>query len=293
MLIGGIEAGGTKMICAVGDEDGKLIDRITIPTEQPETTVPEMIRYLKKWNLEALGIACFGPVDLNKDSETYGFITETPKKEWKNFPMVRTFETELGIPIGFDTDVNGAVLGEVKYGAAKGCECAIYITIGTGVGVGVYCNGKLLHGLAHSEGGHIFIPKHPKDQYEGNCPYHKQCFEGLACGPAIEKRWGKKVVNLSGQKEVWELEAYYIAEAITNYILTYSPQKIILWGGVMHQEYLFKMVRQKTKELLNGYIRNNMILEQMEHYIVAPKLGENPGIIGALCLGMKAIRKDL
>ena len=289
MIIGGIEAGGTKMVCAVGDEQGRLIDRTIIPTEQAETTIPKIICYFKKWKLDALGIACFGPIDLNKDSRTYGYITKTPKKGWENFPMVKTFESELDIPIGFDTDVNGAVLGEVEYGAAKGCECAIYITIGTGIGVGVYCNGKLLHGLVHPEGGHILIPKHPKDQYEGSCPYHKRCFEGVASGSAIEKRWGKRAAELWDQSIVWEMEAYYIAEAITNYILTYSPEKIILWGGVMHQKQLFNMVRQKTKEKLNGYVYHHMILGQMEHYIVAPELGENPGIIGALCLGRRAI----
>ena len=288
MRIGGIEAGGTKMVCAVGDENGRLLDRITIPTRLPETTIPEMISYFKKWKIEALGIACFGPVDLNKNSETYGYITETPKEGWRNYPIVKAFKDALDIPVGFDTDVNGAVLGEVTYGAAKGCESAIYITVGTGIGAGVYCNGKLLHGLVHPEAGHILLPKHPKDNFKGNCPYHSNCFEGLASGPAIEKRWGKSAKELNAQPEVWEMEAFYIAEAIMNYVLTYSPEKIILWGGVMHQEQLFDMVREKTKELLNGYIHHDMILEHMEQYIVAPGLGENPGIIGAICLGMQA-----
>ncbi len=287
MRIGGIEAGGTKMVCAVGDENGKLLDRITIPTRLPETTIPEMISYFKKWEIEALGIACFGPVDLNKNSKTYGYITETPKEGWRNYPMVKAFKEAFDIPVGFDTDVNGAVLGEVTYGAAKGCECATYITIGTGIGAGVYCNGKLLHGLVHPEAGHILLPKHPNDSFKGGCPYHSDCFEGLASGPAIEKRWGKSAKELTGQNEVWEMEAFYIAEAIMNYILTYSPEKIILWGGVMHQEQLFDMVREKTKKLLNGYIHHNMILEHIDNYIVAPGLGENPGIIGAICLGMQ------
>lgn len=288
MRIGGIEAGGTKMVCAVGDENGRLLDRITIPTRLPETTIPEMVSYFKKWEIEALGIACFGPVDLNKNSKTYGYITETPKEGWRNYPVVKAFKDALNVPIGFDTDVNGAVLGEVTYGAAKGCESAIYITVGTGIGAGVYCNGRLLHGLVHPEAGHILIPKHPKDSFKGNCPYHSNCFEGLASGPAIEKRWGKSAKELNAQPEVWEMEAFYIAEAIMNYVLTYSPEKIILWGGVMHQEQLFDMVREKTKELLNGYIHHDMILEHMEQYIVAPGLGENPGIIGAICLGMQA-----
>lgn len=292
MLIGGIEAGGTKMVCAVADEAGKLIDRMTIPTKTPEMTIPEMFDYFKKWKIEALGIGCFGPIDPDPTSWTYGYITETPKLAWKNYPIVKSFEDALHVPVGFDTDVNGAVLGEVVYGAAKGYDCAIYITIGTGIGAGVYCNGKLLHGLVHPEAGHMLLPRHPKDSFEGGCSYHKSCFEGLASGPAIEKRWGKSAKELSGKKEVWELEAFYIAEAIVNYILTYSPQKIILWGGVMHQEQLFPMVREKTKELLNGYIHHSMILEHIEDYIVAPGLGENPGILGAVCLGIQAWKES-
>ena len=199
------------------------------------------------------------------------------------------FEDALGVPVGFDTDVNGAVLGEVTWGAAKGLDSAIYITIGTGVGVGVYVNGGLLHGLVHPEGGHILLMKHPKDTYEGKCPFHKTCMEGLAAGPSIEARWGKKAAELADRDEVWELEAYYIAQAITDYILTYSPQKIILWGGVMHQEKLFGMVRKEVQRLLNGYVAHEMITERIDEYIVPPALGEDPGIKGAIKLGLDAL----
>lgn len=286
MLIGGIEAGGTKMVCAVGHEDGTIIDRISLPTRQPKETLDEIIAYFKKWEIEALGIGCFGPVDLNRKSPTYGHITKTPKLGWENCDIVGIFERELGIPVGFDTDVNGAVLGEVVWGAAKGCENAIYITIGTGVGVGVYANGKLMHGLVHPEAGHTLLSKHPHDTYQGRCPFHPNCVEGLAAGPAIEARWGKKAYELADRKEVWEMEAYYIAQAVTNYILTYSPEKIILWGGVMHQEQLFDMVRTKVKEMLGGYVHHPMVEEKIDEYIVAPALGENPGIMGAIWLGV-------
>ena len=289
MLIGGIEAGGTKMVCAVGDENGVIQDRVSFPTRQPQETFADMITYYKDKDIKALGIGCFGPVDLNRKSKTYGYITKTPKAGWNNCDIVGTFEDALGVPVGFDTDVNGAVLGEVTWGAAKGLDSAIYITIGTGVGVGVYVNGGLLHGLVHPEGGHILLMKHPKDTYEGKCPFHKTCMEGLAAGPSIEARWGKKAAELADRDEVWELEAYYIAQAITDYILTYSPQKIILWGGVMHQEKLFGMVRKEVQRLLNGYVAHEMITERIDEYIVPPALGEDPGIKGAIKLGLDAL----
>lgn len=291
MLIGGIEAGGTKMVCAVGDENGKILDRKSFPTRQPKETFADMISYFKEWEIKALGIGCFGPVDLNKNSKTYGYITSTPKPGWADCDVVGTFQEALGVPVGFDTDVNGAILGEVTWGAAQGAESAIYITIGTGVGVGVYVNGKLLHGLVHPEAGHILLERHPKDTYKGRCPYHNNCMESLASGPAIEERWGKKAFELADKSEVWELEAYYIASAVANYILTYSPQKIILWGGVMHQEQLFAMVREQVKKLLNGYVANPMILEKMDEYIVKPQLGEDPGILGAIKLGLNALEE--
>lgn len=289
MLIGGIEAGGTKMVCAVGDENGVIKDRTSFPTRQPGETFADMIAYYRNWDIQALGIGCFGPLDLNRQSRTYGYITKTPKPGWGNCDIVGAFKDALGVPVGFDTDVNGAVLGEVTWGAAKGLDSAIYITIGTGVGVGVYVNGGLLHGLVHPEGGHILLIRHPKDTYEGKCPFHKNCVEGLAAGPSIEARWGKKAAELADRDEVWEMEAYYIAQAITDYIFSYSPQKIILWGGVMHQEKLFGMVRKEVLNLLNGYVAHEMITEHIDQYIVPPALGEDPGIMGAIKLGLDAL----
>ena len=289
MLIGGIEAGGTKMVCAVGDESGKVMDRVSFPTRQPEETFRDLIDYFKGLDIQALGVGCFGPLDLNKDSKTYGYITKTPKKGWEYCDVVGTLKNALNVPVGFDTDVNGAVLGEVTWGAAKGAESAIYITVGTGVGVGVYVNGGLLHGLVHPEAGHMLLGRHPEDEYVSCCPYHKNCMEGLASGTAVSGRWGKKGVELADRDEVWELEAFYIGQAIANYVLAYSPQKIILWGGVMHQEKLFDMVRREAKNMLNGYIPHDMILNSMEEYIVPPALGEDPGIMGAIKLGLDAL----
>lgn len=299
MRIGGIEAGGTKMVCAIGEikdnavlekeSEIKIIERVTIPTTTPEKTLPQMIEFFTDKDIKALGIGCFGPIDLDKKSTTYGHITSTPKAEWRDCDMAGTFARALGIPVGFDTDVNAAVLGEVLWGAANGCDSAIYITVGTGVGVGVYCNGGLLHGLIHPEAGHILLQRHPDDSYHGKCPFHPNCAEGLASGPAIEERWGNPAAELAEQQEVWELEAYYIAQAITNYILTYSPQKVVLWGGVMHQQQLFGMVRSNVKKLLGDYVSHPMLMGTLEDYIVAPKLGENPGIMGAFGLGLRKI----
>ena len=289
MLIGGIEAGGTKMVCAVGDESGKVMDRVSFPTRQPEETFRDLIDYFKGRDIQALGVGCFGPLDLNKNSKTYGYITKTPKKGWEYCDVVGTLKNALNVPVGFDTDVNGAVLGEVTWGAAKGAESAIYITVGTGVGVGVYVNGGLLHGLVHPEAGHMLLGRHPEDEYVSCCPYHKNCMEGLASGSAVSGRWGKKGVELADRAEVWELEGFYIGQAIANYVLAYSPQKIILWGGVMHQEKLFDMVRREAKNMLNGYIPHDMILNSMEEYIVPPALGEDPGIMGAIKLGLDAL----
>lgn len=288
MRLGALEAGGTKMVCAVGDESGKIFEQISLPTKTPEETVPAMIDYFKNAKVEALGIGCFGPIDPDKQSETYGYITSTPKLAWANYNIVGAFETALGIPVGFDTDVNGSVLGEATFGQAKGKSSVIYVTIGTGVGVGVYIEGKLLHGMLHPEAGHVMVRRREGDTYEGKCPYHKACLEGMAAGPAVEARWGDKAIHLKDRKEVWDLEAYYIAQALTGYILTLSPEMIILGGGIMHQEQLFPMIRSYVTEMLNGYIQTSEV-KDMEHYIVPASLNDDQGIMGALELGRRAL----
>ncbi|SFR69064.1 ROK family protein [Anaeromicropila populeti] len=285
MLLGGLEAGGTKMVCAVGDENGKLIDRKVFPTETPDVTIPAMISYFKDFPVEAIGIGSFGPLDLDRKSETFGYITSTPKPFWGNVNLRGAFLEEFHIPVGIDTDVNGAALAEATWGAGAGCDVVLYITIGTGVGVGVCIGGKLLHGLVHPEAGHILLEKLPNDTYSGKCPFHPNCLEGLAAGPAIEGRWGKKAIELADSEGVWKMEAEYVSQALVNYILTYSPNKIVLWGGVMHQPQLFPMIRNGVVNKLNGYIRHDAIVKNIEEYIVAPKLGDDPGIMGALRLG--------
>jgi len=288
MKIGALEAGGTKMVCAIGNEDGIIIKREVFPTQTPDITMPFLIDFFMNEGIDALGIGCFGPIDPNKNSVTYGYITSTPKLPWKNYNIVKTFSDAFKIPIGFDTDVNAAALGEAAWGALKDCEVGIYITIGTGVGVGVCVNGKPLNGLIHPEAGHILIRKIENDGYKGKCPYHSDCFEGLASGPAIEGRWGKKAYELKDVAEVWDLEAHYIAQALANYILCYSPNRIVLGGGVMHQEQLFSLIRKKVPEYLGGYVSSDSINKNIDEYIVPTGLGDDSGIKGAIRLGYMA-----
>ncbi len=283
MLFGALEAGGTKMVLAIGNENGEILEQRSIPTETPEITIPQIIEYFKGKGIQALGIGSFGPIDLDRTSSTYGYITSTPKLAWANYDFVGNIQKELQIPIGFDTDVNASALGEATWGSMKGLNSGIYITIGTGVGVGVYQNGSLLHGMLHPEGGHILLNKHPEDTFGSVCPYHSHCLEGLASGPSIEKRWGRKAIELKDQHEVWELEAYYIAQGLVNYILTLSPHKIVLGGGVMHQEQLFPLIRKKVLELLNGYVRTAQI-EDIDNYIVPASLKDDQGIMGCIQL---------
>lgn len=279
------------MVCAIGNEKGEIFEQISIPTQTPEITVPKMISYFKEKNTEALGIGCFGPIDPDKGSKTYGYITSTPKLAWADYNIVGTFQEALLCPVGFDTDVNGSVLGEVTFGQGKGKSCVVYVTIGTGVGAGIYVEGKLLHGMLHPEAGHVLIRRRSDDAYKGKCPYHKNCLEGLAAGPAVEERWGLSARDLSSRDEVWDLEAYYIAQALTNYILILSPEMIILGGGVMHQEQLFPMIRNYVKEMLNGYLKTEELTD-LEHYIVPASLHDDQGIMGCLELARRALLEE-
>jgi len=288
MKIGALEAGGTKMVCAVGNEKGEILDQISLSTLTPKETMPGIIDYFHKAGIEALGVGSFGPVDLNKKSDTYGYITSTPKLAWRNYNLLGELKKELFVPMGFDTDVNASMLGEVTWGNARGLDSAIYITIGTGVGVGIISNGALLHGMLHPEAGHILLAREAHDSYKGKCPYHGTCLEGLAAGPAIEERWGKSGKDLAGIQQVWELEAFYIAQALVNYTLIVSPQRIILGGGVMKQEQLFLLIRQKYKELMNSYIVTRET-ENLDEYIVPAGLDGNQGIMGCIALALQEI----
>lgn len=279
-MLGAIEAGGTKFICAVGKKGGEPVERLQIDTEIPETTIPKVIDFFKKHDMDALGIGSFGPIDINRTSDTYGYITSTPKPGWVNFPFVQTMRKEWNVPIAFTTDVNAAAWGEYKRGAGAGTRSCLYITVGTGIGAGAVVDGKLLQGHSHPEMGHIRIRRHPDDSFAGFCPYHQDCLEGLAAGPAIELRWGKKGYELSEGHPAWEMEAYYLAQAIMHYSLILSPEKIVIGGGVLKQSHLFPMIRERVQEQARGFLH----LPPMDEYIVPPKLGDDSGVIGALLL---------
>lgn len=290
MLFGALEAGGTKMVCAIGNENGEILEQKAFPTLTPEETMPHLISYFKDKEIAALGIACFGPIDLNRNSETYGYITNTPKLAWANYDIVGTMQRALNVPVGFDTDVNGSLLGEVTWGCAQGLTDAVYLTIGTGVGGGVLTNGRMLHGMVHPELGHLRVAPREDDSYRGHCPFHGTCLEGMACGPAIEERWGAKGVELAPRPEVWDLESYYLAQAIASFVVILSPQKVILGGGVMHQEQLFPMIRRKVQEMLNGYVQSKE-LEDIENYIVPASLHDDQGIMGCIKLAMNELER--
>ncbi|MGL5278982.1 MAG: ROK family protein [Cetobacterium sp.] len=286
MKLGAIEAGGTKFVCGIADENGNILERVSFPTETPEITLQKVYEFFKNKGVEAIGVGSFGPIDPNPNSETYGYITKTPKKYWSDFNLIGELQRNLNIPMAFDTDVNGAALGEATWGAAKGLKNCLYLTIGTGIGGGALVSGKLVHGMLHPEMGHIFVRRHKNDSYVGKCPFHKDCFEGLASGPAIEERWGVKAYELPIDHEAWELEAYYIAQALVNYILTISPEKIILGGGVMKQSQLFPLIRKNVKEMLNNYVQTKEILENIDEYIVYPGLEDNAGLLGCIALAL-------
>jgi fructokinase len=291
MILGAIEAGGTKFVCGIGNENGDIIEKISFPTTTPEETLKLVTDYFKDKQIEALGVGSFGPIDLNTESSTYGFITSTPKKHWKNVNLLGELKKHIDVPMAFDTDVNAAALGEIEWGAAKGLDSCIYMTVGTGIGVGAVTEGKLIHGMLHPEMGHILVKRHEDDTYKGNCPFHGDCLEGMASGPAIENRWGQKGVVLSANPQVWELEAYYLAQALVNYILVLSPKKLILGGGVMQQKQLFPIIIENVVNLLNGYIQHENLLVCIDDYIVPPELGDNAGLCGALALAKNMITK--
>ena len=290
MRLGGLEAGGTKMVMCIGNESGEIFTQMSIPTRTPAETIPEIIKWFSDKNIDALGIGCFGPIDVSPESPTYGQILETPKLPWVHYDLLKELQKELKVPMKVDTDVNGSCLGEMVFGCAKGIVSVLYVTIGTGIGVGIAIGGKLVHGMLHPEAGHIGINKHKEDKGKCICPYHDHCFEGLAAGPSIETRWGKKAYELVDNDLAWEIESEYIAQALVNYILTVSPKKIILGGGVMHQERLFPMVRQKVTKILNGYL-NTKELSDMDNYIVPNSLNDNQGILGAMELGRQALEE--
>ena len=285
MRIGALEAGGTKMVLGVFDEEGHLLEDTKLPTRSPAQTMPEIIAYFQEKKIERLGIGTFGPVDLRPSSPDYGTITATPKLDWRNYPMLTTLTEALEVPCAIDTDVNAAVLAECRLGAARGCENAVYVTVGTGIGAGVFVGGKPVHGLMHPEVGHMLLRPNPMDPLpQGICPYHESCLEGLASGPSIAKRAGTGAENLTEDDPVFTLESGYLAQMCVNLIMTMSPEKIIIGGGVLKRESLMDRIRKETVRLLGGYIQAPEITARIDSYIVLPELYPISGLIGAWLL---------
>ena len=282
--LAGVEAGGAKFVCAVGDGPEDLV-RETIPTTTPSETLDGVVRFFRAQmaarTIAAIGIASFGPIDLDPRSPTYGYITSTPKPDWSNFDIRGTLHRALGLPAAFDTDVNAAALAEARWGAAQGLDNLLYLTVGTGIGGGALVNRTPLPGLTHPEMGHIFVPHDLQaDPFPGTCPYHADCLEGLASGFAMERRWGMRAEPLPADHPAWALEARYLALGLANLVCTLSPRRIVMGGGVMHRLDLFPMIRERLRELLRGYVQ--------APEIVPPLLGDDAGVLGAIALAARA-----
>ncbi|MDX1919550.1 MAG: ROK family protein [Candidatus Caenarcaniphilales bacterium] len=290
-VFAGIEGGGTKFNCLFGSSPQDIKKEIVIPTTSPKETLQKVIDFIKKetqsYDLAAIGVGCFGPLDLNPASGTYGYITSTPKEGWQDTNIVGLLKEEFKVPISFDTDVNAALMGEKQWGAGQNLDDIVFLTVGTGIGGGAMSNSKLIHGMLHTEMGHIKVPIHKDDSFEGCCPFHKNCLEGMASGTAIEERWKIKATEIPPDHPAYELEAYYLACGLVNIVCLLSPQRIIMGGGVAKTEGLLEKVRSKTKELLNGYIKTKEIIENLDNYIIHPALGDRAGSLGSLALGFR------
>lgn len=285
-MIGALEAGGTKCVCAVFTSEGELIDRLSVPTARPDQSIPQMIAFFKQYpQMKALGIGSFGPIGVNKELDSYGYITTTPKEGWTNYNFLGAFKEAFDVPMAWTTDVNAAAYGEMQQGAAQGIKNVIYLTVGTGIGGGIVVDGKIVSGYGHPESGHIVTHRHPQDHYEGKCPYHKDCLEGMAAGPAIEARWGIKGDQLGEDHQAWEFEAYYLAQALYNYYAVLGTEKFILGGGVMKQRQLFPLIREQFEKINKGYLE----IPDLESFIIPPALEDNAGITGCFELAKLAL----
>jgi fructokinase len=296
-LYGGIEAGGTKIICAVASGADTILAETRLATTSAEPNIAQAIAFFREQEqrlgkLAAIGIGSFGPLDPRPGSPTDGYLTGTPKPGWAHTDFAGPFRQAFGVPVGFDTDVNAAALGEWRWGAGQGLNTLLYLTVGTGIGGGMIVNGQCLHGLLHPEMGHTLVPHDRRvDPFEGSCVYHGDCLEGLAAGPALERRWGQRGEDLPADHPAWALEAHYLALAVANFIMTLAPERIVLGGGVMARQHMFPMLRDGVKRALRGYFLSPAQLEALDSYIVPPALDGRAGVLGALALA-EAVRSS-
>ena len=286
-MYGAIEAGGTKFVLSVGDEALEIIDQLTIPTVSPEETMPLVIEFFKQFenNLLAIGIGSFGPIDVNPESSTYGFITQTPKLKWRNYDFLGNIQKAFpNVKTAWTTDVNASAYGE--YAVRDGIENLVYYTVGTGVGGGGVKKGKFVEGISHPEMGHIPVKKHADDSFDGHCPSHGDCLEGLASGPAVEARLGKSAKDVPADDPYWDIQAYYIAQSAYTTTLLLAPEMIIYGGGVMKVEGLLEKVRLAFDKLNQGY----MSTPDLEKYIVSPKLEDSAATIGCFAMAKELMK---
>lgn len=286
-MYGAIEAGGTKFVLSVGDEALEIIDQLTIPTVSPEETMPLVIEFFKQFenNLLAIGIGSFGPIDVNTESSTYGFITQTPKLKWRNYDFLGNIQKAFpNVKTAWTTDVNASAYGE--YAVRDGVENLVYYTVGTGVGGGGVKQGKFVEGISHPEMGHIPVKKHADDSFDGHCPSHGDCLEGLASGPAVEARLGKSAKDVPADDPYWDIQAYYIAQSAYTTTLLLAPEMIIYGGGVMKVEGLLEKVRLAFDKLNQGY----MSTPDLEKYIVSPKLEDSAATIGCFAMAKELMK---
>jgi len=289
-LFGAIEAGGTKFVCVVGGAPQAILASTSIPTTAPTATLSQVITFFQPYAVRSIGLAAFGPIDLNQESATYGHILSTPKLTWQGCPILDILWTGLKVPIAVDTDVNAAALAEFTYGAGQGCDPLVYLTVGTGIGGGAVIQGRPLHGLLHPEMGHMLLARMPGDTRPSGCPFHEDCLEGLASGQAIGVRFGAPE-TLSPRHEAWVLEAAYLGQALATIAVILSPQRIIIGGGLMHQPHLLPRIREACAQVLHGYLPRLKTARDFDTYIVPPALGDEAGAMGALYLA-QTVRYD-
>jgi fructokinase len=295
MMFAGIEAGGTKFIAVIGQADGTVIDRAEFPTETPDVTLKETVNWLVRAQSHygpffGLGIASFGPLQLQGSQAEIGLMLDTPKVAWRGAHILKPFQEVFSCPMVIDTDVNAAALAESRLGAGQGQDCA-YITVGTGIGMGMVSQGRCVHGLLHPEAGHIFPRRHEDDvEFTGVCPTHGDCLEGLAGGAALLARTQGALSTLDDHDPLWKFEAYYLAQLCVSLALIASPYRIVIGGGVMRRQFLLSMIQSSFKQLIRGYTGLSEFSEKINDYIVSPQLGFQAGAIGALLLAERAFQ---
>jgi len=301
-VFGSIEAGGTKIVCLIGKSPTKILDQWVIQTESPEMTLGAILSYFKAmldqhpaWDLQSVGITSFGPIDLSPDSETYGHIQQTPKEGWAGTDIFGAVKQGLGVPVFLDTDVGGAALAEFTLGAGKGKQSLIYITVGTGIGGAFIYHGENIYGIHHAEYGHMKVPRIPDDPFRGGCPFHDDCLEGMASGPAMLKRWGIPADQLPDDHPGWDYEAAYLGQAVINLVYTLSPEVFVLGGGVMKHPGLIDKVRDFVQANMNAYCQPAAYRNEIASTLVLPQSGDIAGAIGGLILaetGLKQKKKQ-